>query len=249
MAKFSREQVTIPTIKVIGIGLTVSSTDNFLTISVDTLGVDTTMNLIPVTLGATQPAQQDIHVTLIANNTLVDDYNFANTDTTVTPTHPHPTGVVTHYNIPPSNVFTILNDGVVTIPKGSYTGYLQIKFIPNDFFLKGYAVGYTISSVAEAGYTISGNLNNGIVAIAIKNKFDGKYALTINTIGWAGYGIADNAPKLWPSALSLVTSGPNSVTFSTGEEGSFNLLLQQVAELQVLELLHLNSLLMVLLIV
>ena len=126
-------------------------------------------------MGATEPAQEDIHVTLVANNTLIDDYNTANGTT---------------YEVPPSTAFTISNGGVVTIPKGSYTGYLQITFKPSDFLGVNYAVGYTISSIQESGYTISGNLPNGIVAIGIKNDWDGDYAVT----GWffhpaAGRGI------------------------------------------------------------
>lgn len=162
------------TIKVVGIGLTVSSTSNFAVESFDNSANDTTVNLIPVTLGASEPAQQDIHVTLVANNTLVDDYNTANGTT---------------YEIPPSTAFTVLNGGVVTIPKGSYTGFLQIKFKPSDFLGVNYAVGYTISSVQESGYTISGNLPNGIVAIGIKNEFDADYKVT----GWFFHPAAGRA--------------------------------------------------------
>ncbi len=206
------------TVKVIAIGANVSSATNFLNLSLNTSPNDTTLKILAVTLGATQPAQQDIHVTLVQNNQLITDYNAAHTDTTVTPTNPNPTGEITDYSVPSAAMISFVNPGlVVVIPKGSYVGYLQAKFVPNDFINGApYAMGFTIKSIAESGYTISGNLNNGIVAIGIKNKYDGNYNLVINTIGWAAYGISDNMPGTWPSnsdgtSIGMVTAGANSV--------------------------------------
>ncbi len=153
------------TIEVVGIGLTVSSTSNFLVASFNNSNSDTTIQLIPVTLGGTSAATQDIHVTLTANDSLISNYDTANG---------------TDYVVPPSSLFTIVNSGVVIIPKGQRTGYLQITFKPSDFLGVNYAVGFTITKIQEAGYTISGNLNNGIVAIGIKNAYDADYQVT----GW-----------------------------------------------------------------
>ena len=151
--------------ELISIGLTVSSTSNFLVAAYDNSNNDTTIDLIPVELGGLSAAAQDIHVTLTPNSALIDAYNTANG---------------TSYTFAPSTVYTALNGGVVTIPKGKRTGFLQIKFKPSDFLGVTYAWGFTISKVTEACYTISGNLNNGIVAIAIKNQWDGDYVVT----GW-----------------------------------------------------------------
>ncbi|HET7118196.1 MAG TPA: hypothetical protein VFI29_16990, partial [Hanamia sp.] len=122
----------------------------------------------------------------------------------------------TDYTIP--TMLTVINPGgVVIIPKGSYVGYLQVKFVPDDFINGApYAVGYTIKSIAESGYTISGNLQNGIAAIGIKNKYDGNYGLVIRTTGWGAFGISDNLEGTWPVAangtsIGMVTAGANSV--------------------------------------
>lgn len=190
--------------KVISLGITVSSTSNFLTASYPITGTDTTVDLIPVELGGTSDAPADIHVTLTVDDTLLNAYNNANG---------------TNY-VDASPVITIANGGVVTIPKGSRIGYLRVTFNANDLLAAQYALPVKIASVAEPGYTISGNLNTGIVAIGPKNKYDGLYKLTILTSGWGAYGINDGPPSnTWPTNIGLVTSGPNSVTFSSQELG------------------------------
>jgi len=165
--------------KIIEIKLTAASTRNVLGLSFDESLVDTVIDLIPVNLATAEPASQDIHVTLTQNDQIVTDYNAANTDTTVTPQNPDPSGKVTHYLIP--TAYTIVNPGgVVIIPKGSHTGYLQMKFKPSDFLGATYALGFTISKVDESGYSISGNNQKGMVIINIKNQFEGDYTVT----GW-----------------------------------------------------------------
>lgn len=171
----SVQSVNGPNVPVISTGVSATNSINFLAIGVANSNNDTVMNLIPVVLSTANPAAQDIHVTLVQTDSLLVNYNAANTDTTVTPTNPNPTMKVTHL-VPPTK-FTVVNPGgVVTIPKGSNTGYLQIKFKPSDY-LGGpaYALGFTITSIAEKGYVISGNLNFGIVSINIKNQWDGNY--------------------------------------------------------------------------
>ena len=98
-------------IKVISLGITVSDVSNFEQAAYPLTDNDTVVNLVPVELGGTSAAPEDIHVTLTVNDALVDDYNTNNgTDYTN-----------------PGSVVTIVNN-VVTIPKGSRTGYLQAKF-------------------------------------------------------------------------------------------------------------------------
>ena len=186
--------------KVISLGITVSSTSNFLQASFQITGSDTTVDLIPVELGGTADASADIHVTLTVDDSLLEAYNNANG---------------TNF-VDASSVATILNNGVVTIPKGSRIGYLQVTFNASNLLAENYALPVKITSVAEPGYTISGNLNTGIVAIGPKNQYDGMYQLTILTSGWGAYGINDGPPALtWPTNVGLVTSGPNSVVFSS----------------------------------
>jgi hypothetical protein len=188
---------------VVEIKLTAADVSNFLVVSYDNSDVDTTVDLIPVNLATRDAAPVDLHVTLTPKQSLVDDYNTANG---------------TAYG-DPSAFFTLEDGGVVTIPKGSHTGFLKIKFKPSDFLGADWAVGFQITAIQEPGYVISGNLSNGVVAIAIKNKYDGNYNLTMKLVGWADYGIADGDTYTWPSAVSMITSGPASITILTQETG------------------------------
>ncbi len=179
-------------IKVITLGITVSDTTNFLQAAYPlTPDNDTTVNLVPVELGGLSAASQDIHVTLTENDQLVQNYNDSNG---------------TNYTNPGKNV-TIVNN-VVTIPKGSRTGYLQVKFKPTDLLNGTFALGFVITSVAEAGYTI-GNLNHGIVAIGPKNKWDGIYKSAGEFIHPAYGDLTWDNSKGYTQAL--VTTGLNSV--------------------------------------
>lgn len=195
---------TGPVPNIVEIKLTAGDVSNFLVVSYDNSDADTTVDLIPVNLATHDAASQDIHVTLTPKQSLVDDYNTANG---------------TAYG-DPSSLFTLEDGGVVTIPKGSHTGYLKIKFKPSDFLGGDWAVGFQITAIQESGYDISGNLSNGIVAIAIKNKYDGNYNLNMKLVGWSAYGIADGGTYTWPSPVSMITSGPNSVTILTQETGN-----------------------------
>src|SRR5262249_33692928 len=156
----------------------------------------TVVDLIPVNLATKDPAPQDLHVTLTADQSIVTNYNTANG---------------TAYG-DPSAFYSVEDGGVVTIPKDQHTGFLKIKFKPSSFLGADWAIGFKITAVQEPGYTISGNLATGIVAIAIKNKYDGNYNLTMKTVGWAAYGIADGQTFTWPSPVSMVTSGVSTVT-------------------------------------
>src|SRR5947209_12988248 len=105
--------------KIVEIKLNAISSSNFLHQSFNASNSDTTFNLIPVVLSSNAPATEDIKVTLVQDSTLVDAYNAGNG---------------TSYVTPPSGSYTIVNPGgVVTIPKGSNIGYLQVKLNPSDF--------------------------------------------------------------------------------------------------------------------
>src|SRR5215831_9810 len=64
--------------KVVSLGITVSSTSNFLQAAYPLTGSDTTVDLIPVELGGSSDAPSDIHVTLTVDDSLLDVYNNAN---------------------------------------------------------------------------------------------------------------------------------------------------------------------------
>lgn len=153
-------------IKPIEIKLTAGNSSNFaLTPSLPYLTKDTTLDLIPVNLATSAPSSEDINVTLEQDNSLVEAYNSDATN-------------LTKYAIPPSTMFSILNNAVVTIPKGSNTGYLQVTLKTANFADTTWALGYKIKTVDKSGYTISGNLNSGIIAFAVTNKYEGLYQVT-----------------------------------------------------------------------
>lgn len=176
--------------KPIEIKLTAANASNFFVLAVDNSDNDTAVSLVPINLATSDPAPQDLHITVSLDDALVDDYNTANG---------------TAYAVPPSTMFTILNPEVV-IPKGSHTGYVQIKFKPSDFIGADWALGFKIASIQETGYTISGNMNTGVTVIAIKNQYDGLYDAE-------GYFTHPVYFGDYSSQWTLATSGPTSVTF------------------------------------
>ncbi|MDP9040456.1 MAG: DUF1735 domain-containing protein [Bacteroidota bacterium] len=197
-------------VKVISLGLNVSSAVNFVALSYNGSSSDTVVDLVPVELGGPVAAPQDLHVTVASDSTLIDAYNAANTDTTVSSGNPNPTGKITHYLS--FTQFTIVNP-IVTIPKGSRTAFLQIKFIPNDLIGSAYAIGFVIKSVAESGYTISGNLNTGVVALTAKNEWEGDYQVT----GWFFHPSAGRAIS---AVKHLSTTGAIGLQGTVADLGS-----------------------------
>jgi uncharacterized protein DUF1735/uncharacterized protein DUF4361 len=186
-----------PETKVIEIKLTATNTSNFLILAVDNSDSDTTVDLVPINLATAGAAPEDLHVTVSLDSTLVNDYDTIN---------------ATGYAIPSSGMFTIVNPEVI-IPKGSHTGYLQIKFKPSDFLGGNWALGFKIASVKEAGYTISGNLSTGISAIVVKNQYDGTYHST-------GYVYHPSSPRSIDEIKELTTVSANSVACGFGDLGS-----------------------------
>ena len=188
--------------KVVEIKLTASNTSNFFVFAVNASDNDTTADLVPINLATAAPAPQDLHVTVDLEPTLVSDYNTNNG---------------TAYNTPSGNLYSIVNP-VVTIPKGSHTGYVQIKFKPSDFIGGSWALGFKITAIQEAGYVISGNLNTGITTIIIKNQYDGLYYAhgVFNHPTLGGPFTFDNLP--------LSTSGANSVDVYAQPYGNNSLL-------------------------
>lgn len=182
--------------QVIEIRLTATNASNFFTLGVDNSTSDTTVNLVPINLATTSPAREDIHVTVALDSTLVNAYDTAN---------------AAMYATPASSLFSIV-DPVVTIPKGSHTGYVQIKFKPSDFLGGNWALGFRITAIQESGYTISGNLSTGITVIIVKNQYDGTYHST-------GYLYHPSAPRAIDEIKQLTTISANSVACGFGDLG------------------------------
>jgi len=149
--------------KVISLGINVRSVQNFSTLAYNNSTKDTTVDLVPVELGGPDAASEDIHVTLVKVDSLVDNLNNDNAASGIG---------ATDYAVP--TAVTLVNP-VVTIKKGSRTGFLQVKFKPSDLIGADWALGLGVKSVAEPGYTISGNVGTGIVGILTKNGYDGIY--------------------------------------------------------------------------
>ena len=197
--------------KVVEISLTATNTSNFLPLALNLKNGDTTFNLVPVTLASDKPATEDIKVTLVLNAGLIGEANTAN-------------GV--NNEAAPAGVYTIINPAansgpgyVVTIPKGSNTGYLQIKINPNNFLGQAYALGFQISKIEPAGYIISTNLGSGVVGIGIKNKYDGVYEIDENStlVDIVSPALSSVPGDPYPFEVHLITiSATKNVMFVPG---------------------------------
>lgn len=176
--------------KVIELKVSAADVSKFVSIAINNSTNDTTFDLVPVNLATPGVATEDLHVTVMLDSTLVNNYNNNNG---------------TAYAVPPAALFTIVNPEVI-IPKGSNTGFLQIKLKPSDFIGGDWALGFKIASVKEQGYTISGNFNTGVVAIVIKNKYDGVYNAT-------GYFLHPVFAGNYNTSWDLITIGANSNAF------------------------------------
>lgn len=176
-------------IKPIELKISATNNTNFATVSVDNSPNDTTSDFVPVVLATAEPAPQDIHVTLELVDSLVEAYNIANE---------------TFYAVPTPDMYEFPSLEI-TIPKGSNTGYLQIKYSKPDFIGADWAFGFRIASVKESGYTISGNFGEGIVSLAIKNQYDGIYKGSGTMVHPSFPGTYSNKDEV------MTTSGTNSV--------------------------------------
>ena len=173
--------------KVVELKVSATNNTNFVSIAIDNSGNDTIINFIPVNLSTPGTAAEDVHVTVELDTNLVNQYNIDNE---------------TAYLNLDASVYTIVNP-VVTIPKGSHVGYLQIKVKPSDLIGLDVAFGFKITGVQEAGYTISSNFGTAVAALVIKNAYDGIY----ESVGYFDHPVyAGDFVSDWP----LVTIGTYS---------------------------------------
>jgi hypothetical protein len=162
--------------------------------SIDAISTPQTLSDPTIVLFGAEPAKEDIHITLVANPALVTAYNTANgTSLVALP--------AAQYSQPTLQV---------VIPKGQRTGQLKLTFANAGAIdpTKLYAFGYTISSIQEAGYTIASNYKNFLLAVAIKNKYDGRYRVTGTFVDLTNAAFT----SVLPNEVQLITSGPTSVT-------------------------------------
>lgn len=187
-------------------------------LAVDLATTEAQYDLIQVTLSSSDgPATEDIHVTMVPGpDSLLANYNSEAFDV-IDPDGnlvPHPEKYWLGMNTPGAPKFTLLDGGVVTIPKGSNAGYMKIKATSQDYFgARIYAFSYVISSVQESGYTISANNGYSITPLLPKNQWDGVYSLSINTTGWGAYGIADDNKFRDYGNVAYQTTGLTSLSF------------------------------------
>lgn len=158
---------------------------------------DTTLNLAFIRLAADQPAPEDIQVELELVPALLTQFNTA-------------TG--SHYAQPAANLFKFGSGLTVTIPKGSREAGLSFTTKPSALVGPEYGFGIRIKSVSNPKYVISGNHNNAVIRVGVRNKYDGEYTLKIKTAGWSAYSISENTPLTYPEAVDMVTATANSVT-------------------------------------
>ncbi len=170
--------------------------------AIDALNTAQTVTMCNLNLEADQPAPADVNVNLVLNPTLISAYNTANGTSLV--------------SLPTSSYTMNMK---VKIPKGARMGDVSIS-VPNASLIDptlSYAMGLSIASIDESGYTIASNLKNILVKISVKNKYDGTYVLKSKLLDWlSGYGIS-NTPFTWPGSTSsygsilMITAGPTSV--------------------------------------
>lgn len=181
-------------------------------LAVDATSASATYNLVLVVLNNPPGggAPQDIHVTMVAAKDSLANYNTANSTNYVMP------GDVG------TPAFTLVNNGVVTIPKGSTYGYLQIQTVTNDYFgSTAYAFAYRIASVQESGYQISTNNAYSIVPFIPKNKYDAEYTVTGTLVDSVVPSIDGSCS--YPMDVYLVTLGElQSVMYDTAVPGYYH---------------------------
>ncbi len=135
----------------------------------------------------------DLTVRIVPNATLVADYNTANS---------------TSYTVPPVAAFA-LQGNVIVIPKSTGVAKLKVKLNPTLIAAGQYAVGYSIAEISQG--EISKVKRNVLVSIAVKNKYDGVYAVK----GYAFLGANTVAPYLFNAGCSFeiwaTSTGPNSI--------------------------------------
>lgn len=157
---------------------------------------DTTVDLVTVHLASDQPAAQEIQVVLDTTFQFLNVYNDS-TDK--------------HYVKTPSSIYSFPDGLVVKIPKGSKDGSIRIKIKSSDLVAKEYGFGFKIKSVSDPSYVISGNYDNQVVLIGVKNKYDAVYTLKTRFRAADRPTVNTSTTWEWPWEVALITTGTSSV--------------------------------------
>ncbi|MBC7915141.1 MAG: DUF1735 domain-containing protein [Pyrinomonadaceae bacterium] len=148
---------------------------------------------VPVNYRSTDAASKDIVVTMSVDQVTLDKYNAANG---------------TSLELLPAAIYTL--NPKVTIPAGQRVVNLPIK-ISTSLIDPSKAYAIPLKMVSADGATVSGNFGTLVLAVAVKNMYDGKYAVT-GTALRAGDPVLSGDFAVME--FSLLTTGANSVIMS-----------------------------------
>ena len=153
-----------------------------------------------ITLETSGKATSDVHVTLVYDQSLV----------TAAGLTPLPAGTFTLSSLAP-----VIAAGTNSIQNLKLTITNSTALNPSLI----YGVGIRMTSV-DQGFQIAENGKTVVFGVAIKNKFDGIYELTLRLDGWAAYGIGSGVADVYPADVHLITAGPNAVVTNMPDLGS-----------------------------
>jgi Domain of unknown function (DUF1735)/Domain of unknown function (DUF4361) len=111
---------------------------------------------------------KDVVVKIQLNNTLITEYNTANQ---------------TNYQALPPGSFTIASYDI-TLPAGVKKANVRLRVKPSDLTGGAYAIGLSISSANEG--EISGIHKDIVIALQVKNDYEGAYHATGERIAYTG---------------------------------------------------------------
>src|SRR5579871_6896036 len=113
------------------------------------------------------------------------------------------TAYLNQYNANNGTSYVLLPDSVyttsgwnLTIPAGKRLDSMNVTF---DFTKLDLSTAYILPiTISQASLPIE-QYNHLLLSVVLKNKYDGTYSLTEETVGWGAYNIADGLTFTWPS--------------------------------------------------
>jgi hypothetical protein len=136
-------------------------------------------------------AKKDVTVKIKNDPAAIGDFNTANGTT---------------YQALPSSAFVFVNDEY-TLTQKERTTPVTIRLDPNNVLNGNYAIGLSITDVDDGD--VSGTASTIVVAISVKNKYDGRYNVTGSVVDASGVytGIHPRAN------VELRTAGADAVDY------------------------------------
>jgi hypothetical protein len=128
------------------------------------------------------------------------------------------------FDILPPAAYAIKGDGItgtqLSFAAGEAVKEMAIDLDPTNLsFTTQYALPIRISN-ATNGYNVSNVLSTAVIQVIVKNKYDGKYTLSMSSTGWSAYGIYDNSTEVSYGPIALVTAGSDKVVFDNLQTGT-----------------------------